>query len=89
MIVRPVPDEPGRFLVQSDTEGLPWLVDLFYRDEDFGNRVFPTCACWISYNRTANRRGCHHIDQARAFHFAARASKLATASFSLRRSAKA
>lgn len=54
-------DEPGRYLVTSETDGLPWLVDL-EADPDL-----PQCACAIEHNRTKDRWCCQHVKAAARF----------------------
>jgi hypothetical protein len=54
--------EPGRFFVSSETDGLPWLVDLH---SPFGE---PKCGCAIEHNRTEERWACKHIKAALRFH---------------------
>jgi len=66
--VVPVPGEPGRYLVASATEVLPWLVDL---RNDLGE---PRCACAIAHNRERARWDCRHIAAAQEY---ARHQKLA------------
>lgn len=55
MTILPMPHEPGRYLVPSDTGGPPWLVDL-----DAGAGL-PGCACAIEHNRTEAHWDCKHI----------------------------
>lgn len=59
--VCPVPGEPGRYLVASATEVLPWLVDL---GNDFGE---PRCACAIAHHRERARWDCRHIVAAQEY----------------------
>ena len=54
-------DEAGRFWVTSETDGLPWLVDL-YPGHDL-----PQCACAIEHNRTRKDWNCHHVRAVREF----------------------
>lgn len=61
MTVTPTVNEPGRFHVTSETDDLPWLVDL---KAPFGE---PRCACAIEHNRTPARWTCKHIAAAVAF----------------------
>jgi uncharacterized Zn finger protein len=55
MTVTPIPNEPGRFHVTSETDDLPWLVDL---KSPYGE---PKCACAIEHNRTERHWSCKHI----------------------------
>ena len=55
MTVTPIEGEPWRFHVTSETDALPWLVDLF------PGRDMPRCACAIEHNRTAKNWNCHHV----------------------------
>ena len=60
--VLPVPNEPGRYLVRSDTGGPPWLVDLFFDEHG------PACACWVEHNRADIYRECKHVRWAKDEH---------------------
>ena len=55
MTVTPIEGEPDRFHVTSETDGLPWLVDL---RPGIG---LPRCACAITHNRTAKNWNCRHV----------------------------
>lgn len=55
MTVTPIPGEPDRFFVSSDTDNELWLVDLHPGPD------LPRCACAIHYNRTALDWRCKHI----------------------------
>ena len=55
MTVTPIEGEPGRYHVSSETEALPWLVDL---KAPYGE---PRCACAIEHNRTPRRWNCKHV----------------------------
>ena len=61
--VIPIPGERACFWVWSDTQILPWRVDLEYP---------ATCGCQIEYCRTDSRRRCYHITA--AFNFVREAS---------------
>lgn len=61
MTVTPVEGEPGRFHVPSDTDGLPWLVDLNPGPD------LPLCACAIAHNRKEKDWHCKHIRAAVQF----------------------
>lgn len=55
MTILPVPNEPGRYLVTSETDGAPWLVDLSPGDD------LPGCGCAIEHNRTEADWDCKHL----------------------------
>lgn len=63
MTVTPVPHEPTRYWVSSETDpaGPPYMVDL----DDDGTA---TCSCSIIHNRTAANAHCKHIAPAREAH---------------------
>lgn len=54
MTVTRVEHEPGRFWVLSETDGLPYLVDLDHDGQ-------PYCSCAIIHNRTDADAMCKHI----------------------------
>ncbi len=56
MTVSPVPNEPTRFRVISETDGEDWLVDL-----DPGPDM-PKCACAIEHKRTPEHWHCKHVE---------------------------
>lgn len=61
MTVTPVENEPGRFHVTSETDDLPWLVDI---RAPYGE---PKCACAIHHARTPRRWNCKHVRAVIAF----------------------
>lgn len=63
MTVTPVNHEPTRFSVTSETDGLPWLVDMRYDD----NGGHPYCSCAIVHNRTNDHAHCKHIRAVQTF----------------------
>jgi hypothetical protein len=61
MTVTPIEYEPGRYLVDSETEPIPWLVDLFPGYD------MPQCGCAIEHHRTPKYWRCHHVTAVHAF----------------------
>jgi hypothetical protein len=53
--------EPGRYFVSSETDDLPWLVDLFPGHD------MPNCACAIEHSRTLRNWRCKHVIAVAAF----------------------
>lgn len=60
MTVIPVPHEPTRYWVSSETEptGPPYMVDLDYEGQ-------ARCSCQIIHNRTDAHADCKHIHAVR------------------------